>query len=125
VMIVVSAVVSAGIGVAQGSTMRLESRDGTLWAQMPPRSLWLWLALVVSHGLLDLVSVGLGAHMAASTAPILATLGINRLAQAAVIAPRALAAGIPFAPEKDGSSFMPSVFGQHDADRLVERGAQR
>jgi hypothetical protein len=110
-LIVVGAVVAAGIGAAQGSMMRLEARDGTLWGQMPRRSLLLWLALVLSRVLLDIVASGLGAHVAASTAPIILTLGINRLAQAAVIAPRALAAGIPFAPEKNGSVFLPGVFG--------------
>jgi hypothetical protein len=38
------------------------------------------------------------------------TLGINRLAQAAVLTPRALAAGIPFTPEKNGSTFLGGVF---------------
>ncbi|MDT0470000.1 hypothetical protein [Streptomyces gibsoniae] len=33
-------------------------------------------------------------------------LGINRLGQALVIAPRALASGVPFAPERDGSTFL-------------------
>jgi hypothetical protein len=32
-------------------------------------------------------------------------LGLNRAAQALVVVPRAIAAGIPFAPEKDGSVF--------------------
>jgi hypothetical protein len=55
--------------------------------------------------------------MAASAAAILFTLGINRLAQAAVIAPRALANGIPFAPEKDGKTFLANVFGFGALDR--------
>jgi hypothetical protein len=110
VMIVIGAVIAALIGLGQGSMMRLESRNGALWGQMPVRSLWLWLGLVLSHGVLDLVSAGIGAHVAASTAPVLLTLGLNRLAQAAVVAPRALAAGIPFAPEKDGSTFLSGTF---------------
>jgi hypothetical protein len=110
-LIILGAVVAAGIGAAQGSMMRLEARDGTLWGQMPGRSLWLWLALVLSRVALIAVASGLGAHVAASAAPIILTLGINRLAQAAVIAPRALAAGIPFAPEKNGSTFLAGVFG--------------
>jgi hypothetical protein len=82
---------------------------------MPVRSLWLWLALVTSRVVLDVVASGVGAHVAASTAPILLTLGINRLAQACVVAPRALAAGIPFTPEKNGSTFLPDVFGASQA----------
>jgi hypothetical protein len=121
VMIVIGAVVAAGIGVAQGRMMRLERRDGVLWGQMPPRSLWLWLVFVASRVGLDLVASGLGAHVAASTEPILLTLGINRLAQAAVIAPRAWAAGIPFAPERDGSTFLAGVFGQSPPDTRRSR----
>jgi hypothetical protein len=115
VLIVVGSVVAAAIGVGQGSMMRLEARSGTLWGQMPRRSLWLWLALVTSRIVLDVVGSGIGAHVAASTAPILLTLGINRLAQAAVVAPRALAAGIPFTAEKDGSTFLGDVFGPGNA----------
>jgi len=57
-----------------------------------------------------------GAHVAASTSPLLFTLGLNRLGQAAVIVPRAMWAGIPFAPEKDGSTFLGHAFGGHDRD---------
>jgi hypothetical protein len=37
-------------------------------------------------------------------------LGLNRAVQALVVVPRAIAAGIPFAPEKDGSVFGASWF---------------
>jgi hypothetical protein len=113
-LIVVGAIVAAAIGIGQGSMMRLQARDGTLWGQMPRRSLWLWLALLLSRVVLIVVASQVGAHVAASTAPILLTLGINRLAQAAVVAPRALAAGIPFTPEKHGSTFLAQVFGSSD-----------
>ena len=115
ILIAVGAIVAASIGILQGSRMHLAARDGTLWGQMPVSSLWLWLALVASRGLIDVVATGTGAHVAAGTAPILLTLGINRLAQAAVVAPRAMAAGIPFTPEKNGSTFLAGVFGtSHD-----------
>ncbi len=109
-LIVVEAVIAALIGLGQGALMRLEARDGALWGQMPGRSLWLWIALVASHGGLDLVAVGVGAHVAAGTSPILLVLGINRLAQAVVIGTRALGAGVPFAAEKDGSAFLAGLF---------------
>jgi hypothetical protein len=108
--IVVSGVIAAIIGLAQGRVMRLESRDGALWAQLPVKGLWLWVALVASRVAIIVVASGLHAHVAASTAPILLTLGINRLSQAAVIAARAFTAGIPFAPEKDGQIFLAGVF---------------
>jgi hypothetical protein len=60
---------------------------------------------------------GLHAHVAASSATLLFSLGVNRLAQAAVIAPRALAMGVPFAPEKDGRVFMADTFGRRASAR--------
>jgi hypothetical protein len=105
-------VLSIAIGLTFGAIMHLESRDGVLWAKMPVKGLWLWLALVASRGLMYVVAAGLHAHVAESGAPILLTLGLNRLAQAAVVVPRALSAGVPFAPEKDGKTFMSGVLGQ-------------
>jgi hypothetical protein len=57
-----------------------------------------------------------GAHVAAATTPLLFTLGLNRVAQAAVIASRAMLAGIPFAPEKDGRTFLGGAFGRDDRE---------
>lgn len=106
IFIVASGLVAAAIGLRQGALMRLESRDGALWGQMPIGSLWLWGALVASRVFIGVVASASGAHVAASTASVLLVIGVNRLAQAAVIAPRAMMAGIPFAPEKDGSTFL-------------------
>lgn len=103
--IVISAVIAAGIGAAQGALIRLEPRDGVLWARMPLRGLWLWLALVASRVVMTVVATSLHAHVAGSSAPVLLLLGVNRLGQAAVVAPRALASGVPFAPERDGRAF--------------------
>lgn len=109
-----SAVVAAGIGLAQGAAMRLECRDGSLWGQLPVRSLWLWAALLTSRVVFGVAAGVSGAHVAASTAPILLALGVNRLAQAVVIAARAMRSGIPFAPEKDGSVFLAGLLATHD-----------
>ncbi len=102
---------SALIGVGFGAMMRLASRDGYLWAQLPVRGLWLWLALVVWRlGAMGL-ALALHAHVAASTSTLLLSLGVNRLAQAGVIVLRALPMQVRFAPEKDGSSFLTGVLG--------------
>jgi hypothetical protein len=104
--LVIGGLVVAAIGAAQGATLRLEARDGALWGQLPINGLWLWLVLVGSRVLMTLIADGVDAKVAASGATILLMLGINRLAQAAVVVPRAMSAGIPFAPEKDGKVFM-------------------
>jgi hypothetical protein len=107
----VGAAGSLAIGLAFGLIMRLEPRNGVLWGKMPLRGLWLWVALVAWRLVIAVLAARTGAHVAASTTPLLFTLGLNRLGQAAVIVPRAMRAGIPFAPEKDGSTFLGSGFG--------------
>ena len=106
VWLTVGAIGSLLIGLAFGAVTRLGSRDGVLWAKMPLRGLWLWAALIAWRVLIIVLAARTGAHVAASTTPLLFTLGLNRLGQAAVIASRAALAGIPFAPEKDGRTFL-------------------
>ena len=101
----VSAVIAVAIGIALGAMTRLERRDGHLWAQLPVRGLWLWGGLILSRVLVSGVAHAAGAHVAAGTTAILLMLGLNRAAQAMVVVPLAISAGIPFAPEKDGSVF--------------------
>ena len=100
-LIAAGVVVNVVIGIGQGRLMRLESRDGYLWGQMPVRVLWWWGAKIASGVVLDGIGHALSAGLATASAVILLRLGVNRLAQAAVVAPRALATGIPFAPEAD------------------------
>jgi hypothetical protein len=104
------------IGLAFGLITRLESRDGVLWGKLPRRGLWLWVVLVAWRVLIMVLAARTAAHVAASTTPLLFTLGLNRLGQAVVIAARAMRAGLPFAPEKDASTFLADAFSGHDRD---------
>jgi hypothetical protein len=81
---------------------------------MPVRGLWLWVAMAAWRVLIMVLAARTGTHVAASATPLLFTLGLNRLGQAAVIAARAMQAGIPFAPEKDGRTFLGGAFGARD-----------
>jgi hypothetical protein len=99
--ITVGAAGSVLIGLAFGAITHLESRDGGLWARMPVRGLWLWGALVAWRVAILLPAAAMHAHIAASATPLLFVLGLNRLAQAGIIASRAMAAGIPFAPDNN------------------------
>ena len=110
--LVVGAAGSAVIGLAFGAVMRLESRGGYLWAQLPLRGLWLWAALAAWRVAVILLASGLHANVAASSATLLLTLGVNRLAQAAVIVMRATRMGVPFAPEKNGNFFVSDSMSQ-------------
>jgi hypothetical protein len=106
VFLVISGLIAVTIGVLQGRMMRLESRNGALWGQMPVRALWLWALLVGSRLILTVIALAVGAKVAGSSTPIIMLLGINRIGQAAVVMRHALATGIPFAAEKDGTSFL-------------------
>ena len=105
ILLAVSAGIAIATGLGLGAMTRLERRDGHLWAQLSTRGLWLWGGLIFSRLLIAGIAHGAGAHVAAGTASILLVLGLNRAAQALVIVPRAIAAGIPFAPERDGRVF--------------------
>ncbi len=111
ICIVASAVVAIAIGLSQGAMMHLESRNGNLWGRMAPRGLWLWAALIVSRLVVSAIALALGAKAATSVDSILLVLGLNRLAQAAIIAFRAVGAGVSFAPERDGKVFLAGVLG--------------
>lgn len=106
VCLVISSIIAVSIGLLQGRMMRLESRNGALWGQMPVRSLCLWALLVGSRLIMTVIALAIGAKVAGSSAPIVMLLGINRLGQAAIVMRHALATGIPFAPEKDGKTFL-------------------
>ena len=106
ICLVISGLIAVTIGLLQGRMIRLEGRNGALWGQMPVRGLWLWALLVGSRLIMTVIALAVGAKVAGSSAPIIMLLGINRLGQAAIVMRHALAAGIPFAPEKDGRSFL-------------------
>jgi hypothetical protein len=109
-LLVVGAAIAIAIGVGLGAMTHVERRDGHLWAQLPKRGLWLWAGLLVSRLFVIAIADASGAHVAAGTSAILLMLGLNRAAQALVVVPRAIRAGIPFAPEKDGTVFGASWF---------------
>jgi hypothetical protein len=121
VWLTVGAIGSVLIGLAFGAITRLEERNGALWSQLPLRGLWLWAGLIAWRVLIAVIAAKSGAHVAASATPLLFTLGLNRLAQAAVIAARAMAAGIPFAPEKNGRTFLSGGLSGADRDRVADR----
>lgn len=110
VLLVVSAAIAIAVGVGLGAITRLERREGHLWAQLPGQGLWLWGGLILSRLAIVGVAHATDARVAAGTTAILLMLGLNRAAQALVVVPRAIRAGIPFAPEQDGTVFGASWF---------------
>jgi len=93
--IAVSAAIAAGIGLGQGRAMHLESRGGVLWGRLPLRGLWWWAALIAARIGMLAIAAALGAKAAGSADAVFLVLGLNRLAQSAMIALRASRAGLP------------------------------
>ena len=93
--IAVSATIGAVIGLGQGRAMHLESRGGVLWARLPLRGLCWWAALIAARIGMLAVAAALGAKAAGSVDSVFLVLGINRLAQSAMIGLRASRAGLP------------------------------
>jgi hypothetical protein len=111
-LMVASAAIAAVIGVAQGFSMRLEARQGALWAQMPVWTLWLWGALIVSRLGFHVMADASGAILAASTGAVLLSLGINRVLQSGVIGLRAASKGIPLPTDGPGGRLLSGLVGQ-------------
>ena len=120
--LVISGLIAVTIGLLQGRMIRLESRNGALWGQMPVRGLWLWALLVGSRLTMTVIALAVGAKVAGSSTPVIMLLGINRLGQAAIVMRHALATGIPFAPEKDGTSFLSGQIGSAASQYRAQRG---
>ncbi|WP_153811845.1 hypothetical protein [Streptomyces sp. SUK 48] len=98
--LVVGGLLAAVIGAGQGRAVRLEHRGGALWARMPVAGLWWWAALIASRLVMTGLAHALDAGVAASSSSVLLLLGVNRVGQALVLVPRALAAGVSLAPDR-------------------------
>ncbi|MER8115888.1 hypothetical protein [Streptomyces sp. NPDC094031] len=98
--LVVGGLLAAVVGAGQGRAVRLEHRSGALWARMPAAGVWWWAALIASRLVMTGVAHALDAGVAASSSSVLLLLGVNRVGQALVLVPRALAAGVSLAPDR-------------------------
>lgn len=91
------AAISAVLGAARGATIVIYPQAGELWQRYRPVTVVLWITLIATK-LILMVIAGI-AHAAAGggTSSLLLTLGISLLAEAAIVGPRALSTGLPFA----------------------------
>jgi hypothetical protein len=94
-LLAVSAVISIGLGVWRGQTIRVwRDADGTWWRQGSALTLVLWGALIVARGLIYGVGVAVGHREATNLGAILVVLALSFAAQNAVTALR-MTAGQP------------------------------
>lgn len=134
--ILVGAVVSIGLGLWRGGTIRVwRESDGVWWRAGSRSTLYLWGAMLAVRAVLAGVADATGHKAADGLGPILFSLALSFAAQNAVIATHMTGASAPAAPRQptfpDPSGFPqqptyrgPSDF-QQQADPRHERHEQR
>jgi len=91
-VLVAEAAVAVVLGAVRGLTVQVFDRDGHLWYRYRPLTLVVWLgSMLIRLAFTQLPGV--------SGAALLGVLGLSLLAEALVVGKRALAAGVPFAPQ--------------------------
>jgi hypothetical protein len=93
--LVAGSLISFVLGAARGATVELFSRDGHLWQRYRGVTVALWGAVIASKLVLALVAHLVGA---AGGTDVMLALGLSLAGEAALVAPRALSTGVPFAP---------------------------
>jgi hypothetical protein len=91
-VLVAEAAVAVVLGAVRGLTVQVYDRDGHLWYRYRPLTLAVWLgSMLIRLGFTHLPGAGGDA--------LLGVLGLSLLAEALVVGKRALATGVPFAPQ--------------------------
>jgi hypothetical protein len=97
--------ISAALGAARGATIELYPQGGELWQRYRPVTVGLWITLIAAKLILMVIAGAAHASAGGGTSSLLLALGVSLLAEAAIVGPRALSTGLPFAAdhEKSGS----------------------
>jgi uncharacterized membrane protein len=95
--LVAGVAISVVLGAARGATIELYPRQGELWRRYRKSTVGLWIVLASAKLVLTLIASAAGASAGGGTNSLLLSLGVSLLAEAAIVAPRALSTGIPFA----------------------------
>jgi peptidoglycan/LPS O-acetylase OafA/YrhL len=110
--LVVSLALSIVLGAARGATIELYPKQGELWQRYRKSTVALWIALIAAKLILIAIASAAGASAGSGTSTLLLTLGVSLLAEAAIVVPRALSTGLPFATghqDSDDGRSRPSV----------------
>ncbi|SOB85445.1 CcdC protein domain-containing protein [Streptomyces sp. 1331.2] len=92
------AVLGVAFGALRGATIRVYERDGMLWQRYTGRTfLVAGLSLAAMAGFAALAARN---GLAADARPVQLSIGVGFLGEALVVGCRALASGVPFAPER-------------------------
>lgn len=96
-----SITLSVVLGAARGATIELYPQQGALWQRYRPGTVALWITLITVKLILAAVASSAHAQAGGGTNSLLLSLGLSLFAEAAVVGPRALSTGVPFAPHDD------------------------
>jgi hypothetical protein len=99
----VGVAISAILGAARGATIQLYSNQGELWQRYRKSTVGLWIALIAAKVILLAVASSAGATAGGGTNSLLLSLGVSLLAEAAIVGPRAMSTGLPFAAARRDS----------------------
>jgi hypothetical protein len=135
-LLAASAVISIGLGLWRGQTIRVwRDADGTWWRQGSTLTLVLWGALIAARGLIYGAGVAVGHREATNLGAILIVLALGFAAQNAVTALRMNAAqpfsgGQPAGPAAREAAIQPPFAAQDGLaagrhDRIQARRQQR
>jgi hypothetical protein len=113
--LVASAGISAVLGAARGATIQLYAKDGELWQRYRPVTVGLWLTLIAGKLIMMAVAHLAGASAGGGSNGLLLTLGVSLLAEAAIVGPRALATGLPFAASRKDPGAGRPAYGRVDS----------
>jgi hypothetical protein len=97
--LVVSVVISVILGAARGASIELYPQQGELWQRYRPNTVALWIALIATKLVITGIAGAAGASAGGGTNTLLLSLGVSLLAEAAIVGPRALSSGLPFATD--------------------------
>ena len=91
------AVLAVAGGIVRGLTVRVFVRQGSLWYRYTAWTVVVWVAVIGVRFAESSAGMALGADTAAVAAALPLMLGLSLLGEAAVIARRGIATGVPFA----------------------------
>ena len=122
VFLTVSIIFSVILGAARGATIELYPRDGELWQRYRRSTVVLWAVLIGTKIAVVAIASTAGASAGGGSNTLLLSLGASLLAEAAVVGPRALSTGLPFAADdkrkhSDLSRAVPSAKAFSDTSR--------
>lgn len=101
-LLVLSALISIGLGAWRGLTVRVFVKNGNPWLQYTAGTVLLWIVQIAARFAVTVGGEGAGATLTSGTWSLLLTLGLSLAAESFVVGPRVMAARTPFSPH--GSS---------------------